>query len=230
LSTPDRLVPDTHAYTHDGQRQVPHHRPDIRAQLTGSFTDVDQRFIKERRVVSLPRGRPSLPADRLRSARRGACLSIALVTRHGIPSSNAGTTTRVDRAPPRRAIRSHRARPKATAAATPTKPPAVVRYRRPADRRSRPQQWADVGSNTGEPAGQFQEWRDNLPSSLDIARRLGSPRSRRRAPGGQTAKGFGRDCRRSSLTRRRLGRAKSACHFRGRSLIASLLSIAFCLL
>jgi hypothetical protein len=106
LSTPDRLVPDTHAYTHDGQRQVPHHRPDIRAQLTGSFTDVDQRFIKERRLVSLPRGRPSLPADRLRSARRGACLSIALVTRHGIPSSNAGTTTRGDRAPPRRAIRS----------------------------------------------------------------------------------------------------------------------------
>ena len=44
-------MPDTHAYTHDGQRQVPHHRPDIRAQLTGSFTDVDQRFIKERQGV-----------------------------------------------------------------------------------------------------------------------------------------------------------------------------------
>ena len=37
-STPDRLVPDTHAYTHDGQRNVPRDRPDIRAQLTGSFT------------------------------------------------------------------------------------------------------------------------------------------------------------------------------------------------
>jgi hypothetical protein len=51
LSTPDRLVPDTHAYTHDGQRQVPRDRPDIRAQLTGSFTDVDQRFIKGRQGV-----------------------------------------------------------------------------------------------------------------------------------------------------------------------------------
>jgi len=48
LSTPDRLVPDTHAHTHDGQRQVPRDRPDIRAQLTGSFTYVNQRFIQER--------------------------------------------------------------------------------------------------------------------------------------------------------------------------------------
>ena len=47
LSTPDRLVPDTHAYTHDGQRHVPRDRPDIRAQLTGSFTYVDQRFMKD---------------------------------------------------------------------------------------------------------------------------------------------------------------------------------------
>jgi hypothetical protein len=52
LSTPDRLVPDTHAYTHDGQRQAPRDRPDIRAQLTGSFTYVDQRFMKECKVVS----------------------------------------------------------------------------------------------------------------------------------------------------------------------------------
>ena len=51
MSTPDRLVPDTHAYTHDGQRRVPRDRPDIRAQLTGSFTDVNQRFIKERQGV-----------------------------------------------------------------------------------------------------------------------------------------------------------------------------------
>ena len=29
-------------------REPPHVRPDIRAQLTGSFTDVDQRFTKER--------------------------------------------------------------------------------------------------------------------------------------------------------------------------------------
>jgi len=42
------LVPDTHAYTHDGQRHVSRDRPDIRAQLTGSFADVAQRFTKER--------------------------------------------------------------------------------------------------------------------------------------------------------------------------------------
>jgi hypothetical protein len=64
LSTPDRLVPDTHAYTHDGQRHVPRDRPDIRAQLTGSFTGVDQRLN-----------------------------TIALVTRHGISSPNARATT-----------------------------------------------------------------------------------------------------------------------------------------
>jgi hypothetical protein len=45
------LVPDTLAYTHDGQRHVPRDRPDIRAQLTGSFTNVDQRFTKERQGV-----------------------------------------------------------------------------------------------------------------------------------------------------------------------------------
>jgi hypothetical protein len=62
LSTPDRLVPDTHAHTHDGQRRLPRDRPDIRAQLTGSFTYVDQRFMEERHVVSITaKVRPSLP-------------------------------------------------------------------------------------------------------------------------------------------------------------------------
>jgi hypothetical protein len=46
------LVPDTHAHTHDGQRQAPRDRPDIRAQLTGSFTYIDQRFMKELPDVS----------------------------------------------------------------------------------------------------------------------------------------------------------------------------------
>ena len=45
-STPARLVPDTSAHTHDGQRQMPHDRPDIRAQLTGSSTNANQRFKK----------------------------------------------------------------------------------------------------------------------------------------------------------------------------------------
>jgi hypothetical protein len=53
LSTPDRLVPDTHAYTHDGQRQLPRDRPDIRAQLTGSFTYIGSAVHKELQDVSI---------------------------------------------------------------------------------------------------------------------------------------------------------------------------------
>jgi hypothetical protein len=140
-------VPDTHAYTHDGQRQVPRDRPDIRAHLTGSFTYVAQRFTREHQ-------------------------SIALVTRHGISSPDARTTTPWrSRRDPRRAIRglqgaAYRARRKVTAVAAPTKPPVVVRYRRPADRRSRPERWADAVQTLADMLDQFQEWRDNLPSSL----------------------------------------------------------------
>jgi hypothetical protein len=42
----------------------------------------------------------------------------------------------------------------------------IVRYRRPADRRSRPQQWADAVQTLADLLDQFQEWRDNLPSGL----------------------------------------------------------------
>jgi hypothetical protein len=42
----------------------------------------------------------------------------------------------------------------------------VVRYRRPADRRSRPQQWDDAVQTLADLLDQFQEWRDKLPSSL----------------------------------------------------------------
>ena len=80
------------------------------AQLTGSFTYIDRRFMKERPDVSITaKVWPSLPLpDRLRSARRagGADLSIVLVTRHGISSSDTRTTTpRRSRRDPRRAIR-----------------------------------------------------------------------------------------------------------------------------
>ena len=61
---------------------------------------------------------------------------------------------------------AYRARRKATAAATPTKPSVIVRYRRPADRRSRPQQWADAVETLADMLDQFQEWRDKLPSNL----------------------------------------------------------------
>jgi hypothetical protein len=61
---------------------------------------------------------------------------------------------------------AYRARRKATAADAPAKPPVVVRYRRPADRRSRPEQWADAVQTLADLLDQFKEWRDKLPSSL----------------------------------------------------------------
>lgn len=61
---------------------------------------------------------------------------------------------------------AYRARRKIAVEAAPTKPPAVVRYRRPADRRSRPEQWADAVRTLADLLDQFQEWRDKLPSSL----------------------------------------------------------------
>ena len=42
----------------------------------------------------------------------------------------------------------------------------VVRYRRPADRRGRPEQWADAVQTLADLLDQFREWRDKLPSSL----------------------------------------------------------------
>jgi hypothetical protein len=42
----------------------------------------------------------------------------------------------------------------------------VVRYRRPQDRRSRPQRWADAVETLRELQAEYQEWLDNLPESL----------------------------------------------------------------
>jgi hypothetical protein len=58
---------------------------------------------------------------------------------------------------------AYRARRKVAVEAAPTKPPAV---RRPADRRSRPEQWADAVQTLADLLDQFQGWRDKLPSSL----------------------------------------------------------------
>ena len=40
-----------------------------------------------------------------------------------------------------------------------------IRYRRPADRRSRPQQWNDAVQTLLELQEQYREWRDALPQS-----------------------------------------------------------------
>ena len=79
-----------------------------------------------------------------------------------------GPPPRGDRAvTPAERSAAYRARRKATAEAAPIKPPAVVvRYRRPADRRSRPQQWADAVQTLADLLDHFQEWRDKLPASL----------------------------------------------------------------
>ena len=78
-----------------------------------------------------------------------------------------GPQPRGDRAAtPAERSAAYRARRKVTAAAAPTKPPVVVRCRRPADRRSRPERWADAVQTLTDMLDQFQAWRDNLPSSL----------------------------------------------------------------
>ena len=41
-----------------------------------------------------------------------------------------------------------------------------VRYVRPRDRRSRPQRWADAIEILRELQGEYQDWLDNLPESL----------------------------------------------------------------
>jgi hypothetical protein len=41
-----------------------------------------------------------------------------------------------------------------------------VRYRRPADRRSRPQRWRDAVAELLELQADYQQWLDGLPESL----------------------------------------------------------------
>jgi hypothetical protein len=56
---------------------------------------------------------------------------------------------------------AYRARRKAEAAA---KAPAVrIRYRKPADRRSRPQQWQDAAETLANLLDDYKAWRDALP-------------------------------------------------------------------
>ena len=79
-----------------------------------------------------------------------------------------GPPPRGDRAatPAERAA-AYRARRKATATDVPAKPPVVIRFRRPVDRRRRPQQWADAVQTLADLLDQFEEWRNKLPSSLE---------------------------------------------------------------
>jgi hypothetical protein len=42
-----------------------------------------------------------------------------------------------------------------------------VRYRRPADRRSRPQRWREAVAELVELQGEYRDWHDTLPPSLE---------------------------------------------------------------
>jgi hypothetical protein len=42
-----------------------------------------------------------------------------------------------------------------------------LRYRRPADRRSRPQRWSDAVAELVELQGEYRDWLDALPPSLE---------------------------------------------------------------
>jgi hypothetical protein len=89
-----------------------------------------------------------------------------IVSRHsdGIPYPMPGPRPQGDRALTS-AERMRRLREKRKAEAV-DKPPVVIRYRRPKDRRSRPDQWADAINTLMDCLERYQEWRDNLPASL----------------------------------------------------------------
>ena len=52
------------------------------------------------------------------------------------------------------------------AAQASTAPAVKVRYRKPADRRSRPQRWRDAVAELVELQADYQQWLDTLPESL----------------------------------------------------------------
>lgn len=78
--------------------------------------------------------------------------------------------------------------------------PRVVQYRKPADRRTRPQQWADAISTLHRLLDDYQTWRDSLPQALEgttTAERLDAMLELRdlveQLETAEPPKGFGRD-------------------------------------
>jgi hypothetical protein len=76
----------------------------------------------------------------------------------------------------------------------------LVRYRRPADRRSKPQQWADAVETLLNILDGYQEWRDNMPPGLAesaTAERIDEVLALRelveQLEAAELPKGFGRD-------------------------------------
>jgi hypothetical protein len=80
------------------------------------------------------------------------------------------------------------------------KPPAKIVYRRPADRRTRPKQWADAVAALQDCLDAYQAWRDNMPASQAdgaVADRLDAVLELRdlveQLDAAELPKGFGRD-------------------------------------
>jgi hypothetical protein len=76
----------------------------------------------------------------------------------------------------------------------------VVRYRRPADRRSKPKRWADAVAELTDILDAYQAWRDGLPGNLTdsaLADRLDEVLALRdlveQLEAAELPKGFGRD-------------------------------------
>jgi hypothetical protein len=95
---------------------------------------------------------------------------------------------------------AYRARRKAEIEAAGKAPVIRLRYRRPADRRSKPQRWADAVETLAELLDGYQDWRDTLPASLTdsaLADRLDEVLALRDAveqlQAAELPKGFGRD-------------------------------------
>jgi hypothetical protein len=103
------------------------------------------------------------------------------------------------RSPAERAA-AYRERRKAEIEAAGKAPAVRIRYRKPADKRSRPQRWADAVQTLADLLDNYQSWRDALPASLAdgaIADRLDELLTLRDAVDQLAAadlpKGFGRD-------------------------------------
>jgi hypothetical protein len=95
---------------------------------------------------------------------------------------------------------AYRERLKAEIEAAGKAPVVRIRYRRPADKRSRPQRWADAVQTLADLIDDYQAWRDGLPPSLagsEIADRLDEVLELRdlvdQLAAADLPKGFGRD-------------------------------------
>jgi hypothetical protein len=95
---------------------------------------------------------------------------------------------------------AYRVRRKAEAEAVGKAPVVRIRYRKPADKRSRPQRWRDAVETLADLLDDYQDWRDSLPASLTdsvIADRLDELLTLRDAvdqlAAAELPKGFGRD-------------------------------------